>query len=100
MEITPENLRKIAKGSHYPASVANRALKGAADDLEAAMNAIQEKDRLFDNLVITIAAIVVASGGRVWVPKSVLEDIQEYELEKAPGVDDGIIYEARKKGGA
>ena len=100
MEITPENLRKIATGQQYPAPVMRRALKAAADDLETGMAAIQERDRLLDNLTITIAAIIVSAGGSIEVPTSVLEGIEAFDLEKAPGADGGIIYRTKLKGGS
>ena len=60
--------------------------------------AIAERDRLLDNLTITIGAIIVAAGGQVEVPQSVLEDIQSFELEKAPGSNGGVTYATRSRG--
>ena len=62
-------------------------------DLEAG---IAERDHLFNNLMITIAAIVVTAGGRVEVSKSVLEDIGGFELEKSQGIDGSIVYSTRR----
>ena len=99
---TPENLRKIAAGRDYPEKILREVLAGSADDLQAAMDEIQERGRLLDNLSMTIAAIVIASGGEVGVPKAVLEELGGYELEKAPGdpsTDIEVIYRTRRKGG-
>lgn len=95
---TPENLRKIASGQQYPPAMVKRALQGAADDIEQAIAAIEERNRLLDNLTITIAAIVVCSGGEVEVPPAVLQGIEAFDLEKAPGADGGIVYRTKRKG--
>ena len=97
IERTPENFRKIAKGQQYPPAMVKRALGEAADEIETAIGIIAEKNRLFDNLVITIAAIVVAAGGSVEVPSSILENIELFDLEKARGEDGATIYKTRRK---
>lgn len=102
IERTPENLRKIAQGQHYPPKLLRQVLAGAADDLQAAMDEIQERGRLLDNLSMTIAACVIASGGEVEVPRAVLEELGGYDLEKAPGdpsTDIEVVYRTRRKGG-
>lgn len=99
---TPENLRKIAAGRDYPEKILREVLAGSADDLQAAMDEIQEQNRLLDNLSMAIGALVISAGGEIQVPKSVMEELGGYDLEKAPGdpsTDIYVIYRTHRKGG-
>lgn len=59
---------------------------------------LAQSDRLLDNLVLTLAAVVQAAGGSVTVPKVALENVRSLELEKAASPDGGVIYSVKDVG--
>lgn len=97
---TPDNLRKIARSQDYPDKVVREVLEGAADDLQAVTDGIQGRGYLLDNLSMTIAACVISVGGKVEVPKIVMEELGGYDLEKSPGDPSTyiyVVYQTRRK---
>lgn len=93
---TPNRLRQLARGKAYPPSTLRDALERAAAHIEFLNAHIYEQD----GLAKTIGALVVASGGRVEVPTSVMEGIEAYEIEKSQDAATGAItLTSRKRGG-
>lgn len=65
--------------------------------IAALKEAVADRDQLFNIVRVTIGMIVAASGGEVEVPRSIIEDIHSFDLEKAEGIDGSVIYRTRRK---
>jgi hypothetical protein len=59
-----KKMRQMARGGQYTPKMIREALRQAADALDAAQSGITDRDNLTNNLAITMAAMVDASGGR------------------------------------
>lgn len=78
------------------------ALSGACGALDATRAMRAEDSQLCENLMGTIAAIVISAGGRIEVKPRILEDLPLFDLAKIQGLDGSVIYSAtrRSSGGA
>ena len=96
--MNPLSKKLRLRATHFQVSSLDASLhKESANNIDTLEAVVRDRDQLVENMAITIGAIVVAAGGKVEVPNSVLEDIQKIEVEKAPRVDGGVIYRTRKR---